>query len=203
MKLGFYWARKPHHVSTFTQTQPPTHCQSSWKIRGHPDKGGSHDYGFNHVSSRYFQLNERESGNLTSLQSFMNWFMSIFKMKVAWTSNWNVKQMRSRSEITMNEDKQNEDRVVGIFWASQLAVRTCHFLGKLVTPLAQPATSPQLTGWLLCGFRRLTVNMSSTNENHSTANWWITVYAVYVYMHLCVCVSVCVCMSACGTALFF
>lgn len=64
----------------------------------------------------------------------------------------------------------NEERATWACGASQLAKRTCHSLHELATPLAQPATSPQSTGWLLCGFLALTVDMSSTNENHNTAD---------------------------------
>lgn len=54
-------------------------------------------------------------------------------------------------------------------WASELAMQTCHSLGLLVTPVSQAATSP--LGGFLCGFLHLTVNMSSTNKKHTTANW--------------------------------
>lgn len=52
-------------------------------------------------------------------------------------------------------------------------------MGKLVTPLAQPATSPQSTGWLFCGILALTVNMSATNENHN-----FVLLCVHIYMYL-------------------
>lgn len=95
----------------------------------------------------YFHLTEQNSGKFYQL--IYVHFQDESLNKQPKTS----KQMRSKSIIKMNERLEwHSDRATGIFWASRLATRTCHFLGKLVTPLAQAATSPQSTGWLLCGF---------------------------------------------------
>lgn len=47
------------------------------------------------------------------------------------------------------------------------------FWANKSTPPTQPATSPQLTGWLFCDFLALTLSMSSTNQNHNTTYWEI------------------------------
>lgn len=46
-QIAWSWAftelEKPHHVSTFTQTQAPGHRHSCWIIRGHPNECECHD----------------------------------------------------------------------------------------------------------------------------------------------------------------
>ena len=180
-QIAWSWAftelEKPHHVSTFAQdtgsstlsvtlddTWPPRWRWIWWLwIR---------TWVLRVFSSQRVRLRP-------SLRRLIHWFMCVLEMKMAWT-----RQMRSQGVIKTNEGTYG---IFLSFAARNEDVSLFFFEGKLVTPLTQQATSPQWAGWLLCGFLPETVNMSSTNENHHAASWWIA---------LCVCVCVCVCMWA-------
>lgn len=125
---AFTELEKPHHVSTFAQTQAPAHCQSCWITHGHRDGGGSRDDIFSHGFLRYFHLNDWKSGTVLriNLCAFSRWKRPERATKIS--SRWGAKVKNK-----MNEELSETSTVIGLFWASRFAMTTCHFLGKLVT----------------------------------------------------------------------
>ncbi len=102
MKLGFYWARKPHNVSTFTQTQAPASCQSCLIMHGHPDWDGYMTE--DPKPKRYFYLNMRKIWQRCKFATFYELIYVHIRDERSPNRQPNIKQMRGKSVIKMNED---------------------------------------------------------------------------------------------------